>query len=1618
MRKKFTLLIAALALLVFMTPSLAGWGQTRTETQLLSEDFSSITSGDNTTTGGSSNPWTDENENFPNTGRTNVYKAGGAIKLGASSKTGTITSKSLTVEAGTLTVDFDVKGWTTVEGNIKVTVGSQNETVTYTAKMSDDFESKSVNFTITDAGSMTVKLETTAKRAFLDNIVITNTTSGGGGSDTYTVTYNANDATSGDVPEDTNEYGSGDEVTVLGNTGNLAKTHYSFGGWCMNTQGTGTVYGPAPLETSFVISGSTTLYAKWNPNTNTVTLPANDQYGTYTMDATNPVAYGTTVNLTYTPVSGYESYAATWSVNGSAIEGNSFTMPDQAVTVTVELEQVMNATFVFNTDAGLTALGIEKPTTSGTGTDLDPNTDYTSGIVTMNITHGGTNTRVWNNGGTTTELRVYNGNNNNNNVDGTLTFSVPNGVLITGITFSCASGYVLSDWSSNTGEQSVTFTASAQKRIYTATVAYTSTSAVLPPSFNPSAGTYNANQSVEISCTTSGADIHYTTNGDAPTTSSALYEGAITVDRNMTIKAIAIKDSQTSEPAEAQYVLTPLEPTFSPVGGPYTGAQTVTISCETSGVTLSYKLGDGAWTTYENPVTVSESTTLYAKATKANWTDREASATYTITQPLANIAALTANTTADDYLVTLSDAVVTYVNGNYAYIQDASGAVLYYKSNHGLTAGKTFNGTATVSYQLRYGNPQITNLSGITPTDGTAPSPTSVAQSAWNYTFTNVIGQYFQITGATITQNDNNNKYYVSLGGQDIQLYKVGTAISSLDLTKTYTITGFPTIYVNGDNTTYELTIFAAPEEETSPNPAITVTPNTISDVPASGDYYNLNVTVANIDNVDVDNFSVDYCNSDGSDITGDKPTIIDDYEFTANTQGEGYILTIGFNANDGAARAAYFEVIYGNSGTNVESNVITVTQEAYVVPVPTITITPEAINNIPVTGEYYNLNVAVANIDNVDVNNFSVDYCNSDGSDITGDKPTMIDEYEFSANTQGEDYILTIGFNANDGAARTAYFIVKYTYDEAKTEVVIPSNVVTASQAGVAVPGSWVLTPLTDLTPADVFVIVGTYTADGSSYAITNNNGTSNATAASVSIENGVLSGTVNEEIQWNMSGDATNGYTFYPVGSATTWLYNTSSAAPCKVGNNENKKYVYDTDYGYLKNVGTSKYIGIYFGNNTTDWRGYVLTNQNEIHNNIAGQTFSFYKKVSDNVSYTKVIDGYITNYDEETNKNGDYYLIASPVCDVNPVDANMISDDMLSGPGFVANNATYDLYYFDQNEDDEWRNYRSEQFSLIPGKGYLYASKTGTTITFEGQPYLGNGIVDIEYSDGADFAGWNLIGNPFPTAATFNGEMAFYKINPDNGRNELIVQTGDRTVEAMEGVFVLGNATTTTVTFTKVANSNPVSPNVINIEVLQAVTNTRGVSNQLVDRAIVRFDNGSTLPKFMLNADNTKIYIPQEGKDMAIVDASNQGEMPVNFKASANGTYTLSVNPENVEMEYLHLIDNMTGADVDLLATPSYSFEARTTDYASRFRLVFSANNGSNENGNETFAYYNGSEWVISNMGDATLQVVDVMGRVLSSETVSGNANVSLNQTPGVYMLRLVNNENVRTQKIVVR
>lgn len=78
-----------------------------------------------------------------------------------------------------------------------------------------------------------------------------------------TVGYDANGATGGTAPVDSTSYFTGDDATVLDNTGSLVRAGYTFAGWNTESNGTGTAY--AASATTNVGDTGVTLYAQWNP---------------------------------------------------------------------------------------------------------------------------------------------------------------------------------------------------------------------------------------------------------------------------------------------------------------------------------------------------------------------------------------------------------------------------------------------------------------------------------------------------------------------------------------------------------------------------------------------------------------------------------------------------------------------------------------------------------------------------------------------------------------------------------------------------------------------------------------------------------------------------------------------------------------------------------------------------------------------------------------------------------------------------------------------------------------------------------------------------------------------------------------------------------------------------------------------------------------------------------------------------------------------------------------------------------------------------------------------------------------------------------------------------------
>ena len=83
------------------------------------------------------------------------------------------------------------------------------------------------------------------------------------GAANYSVTYDGNGSTSGNVPVDSTSYSSSAPVTVLG-AGDMVKNDHNFADWNTQADGSGVSYPPGSV---FAITADTTLYAQWMPKT-------------------------------------------------------------------------------------------------------------------------------------------------------------------------------------------------------------------------------------------------------------------------------------------------------------------------------------------------------------------------------------------------------------------------------------------------------------------------------------------------------------------------------------------------------------------------------------------------------------------------------------------------------------------------------------------------------------------------------------------------------------------------------------------------------------------------------------------------------------------------------------------------------------------------------------------------------------------------------------------------------------------------------------------------------------------------------------------------------------------------------------------------------------------------------------------------------------------------------------------------------------------------------------------------------------------------------------------------------------------------------------------------------
>lgn len=374
------------------------------------------------------------------------------------------------------------------------------------------------------------------------------------------------------------------------------------------------------------------------------------------------------------------------------------------------------------------------------------------------------------------------------------------------------------------------------------------------------------------------------------------------------------------------------------------------------------------------------------------------------------------------------------------------------------------------------------------------------------------------------------------------------------------------------------------------------------------------------------------------------------------------------------------------------------------------------------------------------------------------------------------------------------------------------------------------------------------------------------------------------------------------------------------------------------------------------------------------------------------------------------GGWYSIASPV---NNVAISSVTN-------FVDNadhSLRYNLYRYNETSS-KWEAYNTTNHAdfttLANGQGYLYRNN-GMELSFSGE--VNHGDVRIALTNSAtntELKGFNLIGNPFGHNIYKGSGAAIDNANLSEGFYYLTYngewQAGDGAKAITPQMGVLVQVTGEAFELTISDNNSQPNTRYANDNLQFIVSN-----NEYQDVAYAKFSKGYGLNKIShRNSEVPMLYIPQNGERYAIAMMSDNTEMfALNFKAATMGRYTLSYKAEG-EFSYLHVIDRLTGDDVDMLLEGEYSFTASPKDNESRFIVRLAYKPDYSNEGNEMFVYQNGDEILVS--GEGELQVFDATGRLVRNMSINGAKSLNIS-TQGMYIFRLVGNE-VKTQKIVVR
>ncbi|MCF8229148.1 MAG: T9SS type A sorting domain-containing protein [Bacteroidales bacterium] len=402
------------------------------------------------------------------------------------------------------------------------------------------------------------------------------------------------------------------------------------------------------------------------------------------------------------------------------------------------------------------------------------------------------------------------------------------------------------------------------------------------------------------------------------------------------------------------------------------------------------------------------------------------------------------------------------------------------------------------------------------------------------------------------------------------------------------------------------------------------------------------------------------------------------------------------------------------------------------------------------------------------------------------------------------------------------------------------------------------------------------------------------------------------------------------------------------------------------------------------------------------------------------SKTAERYIAAANWADDSDG-WHLLSSPVMD------QAISGDFIPG-GY-----DFDFYMWDE-QTGYWLNYDNYSWPFFDeGIGYLVAYQQASTKVFTGDFNTANETETIT-NNGSDPQGFNLLGNPYPSAIIWNPSWAAGSVEPDlqvwnstAGSYKLV--TSGHAVPPINGFMIYSYDGSQPVTIPASARAHNSTAWYKNTDEM-IVLNAYDLEKDLFQESIIRFNDNSSLDydqgldSRFLNGYAPGFYSFDGEMRMAsnTVPFGSDLVVPFRFEKNNESSSFMIELAESIEGEDVYLKDLKTNTTVNLSETGSYTFSSEEGDDPDRFELLFGVVGIEDVQPlASAHVYSNGDILTVANVeGESRMDVMDVQGRVLQTEEFNSNgySTFDLELNTGIYLVRLYNSGEAKTTKVFVK